>query len=167
MMVSLNMSLLNYLLFPRIYRCWLNSWSSGHLNLLWQKEMWWLTFLWLQRECHLLFPKVHNNKRYPIQELSIGLTPAFSMGRVLNLTLIRQRIISGGESALCTNEVTINCWWMHNSDETTFFKSYLPQEMVMDNFKLPWYNHERNTGQSFWSKFCWQTQCISSKYNTQ
>ncbi len=34
----------------------------------------------------------------------------------------------------------------------------------MDIFMLPWYDHERNTGQSFWSKFCWQTRCISSKY---
>ncbi len=86
MMVSLNLSLLIYFLFPRIYRYWLKSWSSGHLHLLWEKEMWWLTFLQPLRECHLLFPKVHNNKCYPIQELSNGLTPAFSMGRILNLT---------------------------------------------------------------------------------
>ncbi len=42
----------------------------------------------------------------------------------------------------------------------------VPQETVMDIFMLPWYNHERNTGQSFRSKFCWQTQCISSEYKT-
>ncbi len=34
--------------------------------------------------------------------------------------------------ALCTNEVTINCWWMHDNNETMVFKSYLPQETVMD-----------------------------------
>jgi hypothetical protein len=55
---------------------------------------------------------------------------------------------------------------MHDGHETTFCKSDLPQEMVMDIFMLPWYNHERNTGQSFWSRFCWQTQCISSEYKT-
>ncbi len=90
--------------------------------------------------------------------LFYGQNTALDLDQAENLDLVANWLY-----ALMKLPSTVDGCMIH---EKTLCKSDLPQETVMDIFMLPWYNHERNAGQSFWSKFCWQSQCISSEYKT-